>query len=288
MEEKQLIRVGEVSLEKMSLEQRQQAERLYHQLGLEPVIGTVLKEFPRTLSGMDRFLDRIFGPYDVKGRADAIARVTALVTYGSLGEQYNKEVGSLESRITSLERERDQARTNYDHLVERVAELVGGDYHELKTNYGELVRRLAEVEQLKSQLATLDKEKAQLTEKYESQIATLRNEHEKEIGNIRAQMADGGSKIKGLESEKVTLTRNYDQLKTAITTLTEAIPYEEIREKLGEEMHDFLLKDSKVPDKVIGGVGRFIDFKKYLGVAVEKGAKEAGKRAQKILSKALR
>ena len=294
LEQRQLIK-----LEEMSLEQRQQAERLYHQLGLEPVVNKVLKEFPRSLAGMDRVTDKIFGHYDVKGRADAVAKITALATYTALGEQYNKQVGDLGVRITSIEGERDQIKTDYDNLVARVAEVVGGDYEELKGNYNELVGRLTEVEQLRLQIETLNREKAQLTEKYESQIAALTSEHEKEISNVRAQIVEGSSKIEGLESEKTTLTReldqlretltrDYDQLKEAVTKIAGAIPYEEIREKLGEEMYDFLLKDSKVPDKVIGGVGRFIDFKKYLGVAVEKGAKEAGKSAQKILSKALR
>ena len=76
---------------------------------------------------------------------------------------------------------------------------------------------------------------------------------------------------------------NYDQLKTAITTVSEAIPYEEIGKKLGEELFSFLLKDSKVPDMVIEGVGKFIDFKKYLGIAVERGAKEACKQAEEIM-----
>jgi len=38
---------------------------------------------------------------------------------------------------------------------------------------------------------------------------------------------------------------------------------------------------------VIDGVGKFIDFKKYLGIAVERGAKEACNRAEDILGKTL-
>ena len=92
-----------------------------------------------------------------------------------------------------------------------------------------------------------------------------------DIDGLRSQIADLDSKIKGLESGKTTLTSDleqligdYNQLKTAITTLTGAIPYEEIRGKSGEDLHAFLLKDSKVPDMVIDGVGKFIDFRKYL------------------------
>ncbi len=294
LEEKQLIKMEEVSLEKMSLEQEQRVERLYHQLGLDPVVKKVLKGFSNSLSGMDRVTDRMFGPYDVKGRADAVAKVTALVTYAALSEQYNEQVGNLESQITNLEGERDQARTNYDNLVQKVADVVGGDYEELKGDYNELVGRLAEVEHLRSQLATLNKEKTELTERYESQIATLKNEHSEEVGDLRSQISERDSTIKGLESGKIALTseleqlrENYDQLKTAVKAVAGAIPYEEIRKKLVEELYAFLLKDSKVPDMVIDGVGKFIDFKKYLGIAVERGAKEACKRAEEMLGKTL-
>ena len=287
MEERQLIKVEEVALEKMSLEQKQRAEWLYHQLGLEPVVNKLLKEFPGSLAGVDRVADKVFGPYDIKGRADAVAKVTALVTYAALSEQYNKELGNLQSQMTSLEGERERIRTNYDNLVEKVADVVGGDYDELKANYSELVERLAEVEHLRSQLASLNREKAELTERYESEIARQEKEHRQEVANLRSQITDRDSKIKGLESEKVTLTSDYNQLKTAITTVAGAVPYEEIRKKLGGDSYTFLLEDSKVPDMVIDGVGKFIDFKKYLGIAAERGAREACKRAEEILRETL-
>jgi hypothetical protein len=52
---------------------------------------------------------------------------------------------------------------------------------------------------------------------------------------------------------------------------------------LVEESYSFLLEDSKVPDMVIDGVGKFIDFKKYLGVAFERGSKEVCKRIDETL-----
>jgi hypothetical protein len=39
---------------------------------------------------------------------------------------------------------------------------------------------------------------------------------------------------------------------------------------------------------VIQGVGKFIDFRKYLGLAAEKGAQEASKCAQETLSEMLK
>ncbi len=149
-EEKQPIKVEEVSPEKMNLEQERRAEQLYQQLGLEPVVDRVLKEFAGSLSGFERVTDRAFGPYDIKGRAKAIAKVTALVAYVALDEQYGKEMANLNRQIASLEAERNQVRTNYDRLVQKVSDIVRGDYDELKTNYNQLVERLANVEPLRS------------------------------------------------------------------------------------------------------------------------------------------
>ena len=199
-------------------------------------------------------------------------------------------------------------RTDSKAFMERLTAVLGEDIKESRIDHGALAERLADIDGLRSQIKTLDKEKEQLKERHESQIAALKNEHNEEVGNLSSQITDLDSKIKGLESEKValtseleqlrgnydqltatheTLTRDYDQLKAAITRVAGAIPYEEIRKKLGEELYAFLLKDSKVPDMVIDGVGKFIDFKKYLGIAVERGGKEAYKHAEEILGKTL-
>ena len=110
---------------------------------------------------------------------------------------------------------------------------------------------------------------------------------------LKSQIAELGSKIEELESEKAALEsdlaqwrEDYSQLKTAIATLVGAIPDEKMGEKLGEELHSFLLKDSKVPHMVIDGVGKFIDFKKYLGLAADRGSQELCKRIEEILGTA--
>ena len=43
------------------------------------------------------------------------------------------------------------------------------------------------------------------------------------------------------------------------------------RKKLGEDLYNFILRDPRAPDIIIDGVSKFVDFKRYLGVAVEKG-----------------
>jgi len=79
------------------------------------------------------------------------------------------------------------------------------------------------------------------------------------------------------------LKTDYKEFKKVISTLAEGIPSEGMGEKYGEEQYSFLLKDSKVPSAVLKGVGQFIDFRKYLGVAVESGAKEVRTSIEKIL-----
>lgn len=290
IEQRQLMKIEEVSLEKMSLEQKQLADGLYHQLGLDPVVDKVLREYSESLSGMDRATDKVFGPYDIKGRADAVAKVSALVTYAAVKEQHDREVGNLESQMVVVAKERDKERKNYDKLVGKVAEVVGGDYEALKANYNEIVDRLADVEHLKSQVSNLNKEKAELTERYESRIAGYESKLEgleSEKRTLAEEFEQSKEKHSELESTYETLTGDYNQLKTAATTLADAIPYEEIKKKSGDELFAFLLKDSKVPDAVIEGVGKFIDFRKYLGIAAERGAKEAFSRVEEILGETL-
>jgi len=312
-EERQLIKIGEVSLEEIQL-----AEQLYNSAGLDPVVDAGLKDYDECLQRENKLLSKVLGPRgsDIKGYGEAVAKRVAFAIYTLLNKQYGGKVGDLRSYIMTLEEERDRANVKYEELLGRVVGILGDEYKELKTDskafmerlttvLGEdikesridgeaLVKSLADIDGLKSQIKTLGKEKKELKERYESQITALKNEHNKEVENLRSEIAELDSSMKGLESEKTTLTSDltqlkgdYNQLKTAITTLAGAIPHEEIGGKLGEELYAFLLKDSRVPDMVIDGVGKFIDFRKYLGMAAERGAQEASKHAEKTLSKVL-
>lgn len=266
----------------MSLEQKQRAEQLYHQLGLDPIVNQVLREFSRSLSGMDRAIDKIFGPYDIKGRAREAAKLTALITHDSINEEYHQKAAKLEAQIKSLEIQRDKERNNYDNLVQKVTDIVRGDYDRLKANYYELNDRLAELRNLSHEMKTLlpilnIKEKAHPAQSYESQIV------------------DGDSKTKLLDSEKTNLIielerlkSNYEGLMIAITTLAWAIPYDEIREKLGHELYSFFLKDTGLLDKRINSAEKHIDFQKYLRIAAEKGAKEASEYVEETLRKVVK
>jgi len=303
-----------IKIEEMSLEDTQIAEQLYNSAGLDPVVDVGLKDYDKRLQQENKLISKVLGPResDIKGYGEAVAKRVAFAVYALLNKQYGGKVGDLRSYLMTLEEERDRANTKYDELLGRVVGILGDEYKELRTDskafmerlttvlgedlkesridQGALAERLADIDGLRSQIKTLDKEKEKLKEGYESQITALKNEHNEEVGNLRAQIAELDSRIKGLESEKTTLTNDlaqlredHNQLKTAITTLAGAIPDEEVRKKLGEELYGYLLEDSKVPDMVIEGVGKFIDFKKYLRVAVEMGAKEVCKRIEEIL-----
>ena len=187
--------------------------------------------------------------------------------------KHKEEVEGLESQIYALAREKEQLREEHESQVAT-----------------QKAEHSAEVEGLKAQISELNGEKAQLREEHESDVAARKKEHAREVKSLRSQIARLASTVEGLEADKVTLTGEIAQwrevcarFKTASETLDAAIPYEEMRAELGEALYDFILKDSKVPDAVIEGVGKFIDFKKYLGMAVERGAKEAQKRAEEAL-----
>ncbi len=343
-----------IKIEEVSLEETQLSEQLYNSAGLDPVVDAGLKDYDKRLQQENKLINKVLGPRgsDIRGYGESVAKRVAFAVYALLNKQYGGKVGDLRSYIMSLEDERNRANTKYDELMGRVIGILGDEYKELRTDsklfmekltttLGEdlkdskidqeaLAARLADIDGLRLQIRTLDKEKEQLKERHESQITelknehkeearnlksqietlnkekeqlkethksqitTLKNEHSQEVGNLKSQIAKLDSKIKGLESVKTTLTSDlaqlrgdYNQLKTAIVTLSGAIPYEEIGEKLGEELYSFILEDSKVPNMVIDGVGKFIDFRKYLALSAQKGGEAATKQAEKALRSAL-
>ncbi|MFC1987041.1 hypothetical protein ACFLVH_00600 [Chloroflexota bacterium] len=201
-----------------------------------------------------------------------------------------------------------ELRTDSKEFMEKLTKTLGEDLRDSKIDQEALAARLADIDGLRSQIKTHDNERLELKEKYESQIAELKSDHKEEVKKLSSQIdrlskqqeqlkerhatqiAELDSKINGLESDKAVLTgdlellkKYYNELKTALMNLVEVIPGEEMGKKLGEDLYSFLLEDSKVPGAVLKGVGQFIDFKKYLGLAVESGAKEVRTRIEKIV-----
>ena len=185
----QIVKVEQISLSTMDLQQQRMAERLYAQLGLDPVVNKVLKEYKSNLRGMDRATDTVFGPFDIKGRAESAAKVAALMTYSALHQQYTADLGQMQEQISEVESQRDRERSNYDSLVQKVADVVGGDFDEMKSNYDEVVKRLAEVDHLKAQIALLNREKSELTQRYDSQLSLTQREKADLVQRTEAQLA---------------------------------------------------------------------------------------------------
>ena len=298
-----------VTTENMKLEDTQMAEQLYNSAGLGPVVDAGLKDYNSHLQQENKLLNKVLGPRgsDIKGYGEAVAKRVAFAVYGLLNRQYGGKMGDLRSYIMTLEDERNRANVRYDELMGKVVGILGSEYQSLRTdsnafmekltslmgddvkaskiNYGELAERLADIDGLRAQVKTLEQEKRKLTETYEAQIASLKDTHHVEVARMDLQ-------INELSDEKTTLTNdleqsrdNYGDLKTGISALAADTPYENMGKLLGKELHAYVLKDSKVPSIVIDGVGKFLDFEKYLGVAAERGATDVRQKIEQLISK---
>jgi len=309
-EERQLVKIEDMTLEEMQL-----TEQLYNSAGLDPVVDKGLKDYDELLQRESKLINKVFGPRgsDIRGYGEAVAKRVAFAVYALLNKQYGGKVGDLRSYIMSLEDERNRANVRYDELMGRVVGILGEEYRQLRTDsnvfmerltavLGEdlkeskidqaaLAERLADIDGLRSQIINLNNENKQQKESYESQITSLRNEHNAEVEKLRAQINDMISRIGVLESEKATLITDltglqdkYIKLKATIAAQAEEIHHEEIGMNLGEVQYNFILKDSKVPDTVIKGVGQFIDFRKYLSSAARQGSEKAIEQAKEKLN----
>ena len=276
-------KVGDLRSYIMTLqEERDRANVRYDDL-MGRVVGILGDEYKDLRTDSKEFMERlteVLGTdlkelrVDKKGLAERLA-----------------DIDGLRLKVQTLDNEKAQLKEKYEKEIT-----------DLKNGHKE------EIDNLRSQISVLGKENEKLEDRHESQIKELKDEHKEKVRDLRLQIstlskekekleqtyeskiAKLGSEIEGLKSEKINLTSNLDQLRsdhnqliTAIKTLAEAIPDQEMGKRIGQEVYSFLLKDSKVPDRVIGGVGKFIDFKKYLGVAVESGGREVSKRIEEIL-----
>ena len=261
-------KVGDLRSYIMSLEEdRDRANTRYDDL-MGRVIGILGDEYKELRTDSKEFIEKL-----TKTLGDDLKE--AKIDQGALAERL-ADIDGLRAKINTINEENKQQKEKYEA---QIAELRS--------------ERKEEARDFKSQIDTLNREKEQLKEAYESQITTLKNEHKAEIDNLNSQLAKLDSRVKGLESEKESLTgeleqltKDYNELKAAVKALAEEIPGEEIGMKLSDDLYDFLLKDSKVPDMVIDGVGKFINFKKYLGESVERGVKEVSTRIENILGTA--
>ncbi len=290
-EEKQLAK-----FEEQSLDETQLAEQLYNSAGLNPVVEAGIKDYDKRLQQEDKMITKVFGPRgsDIKGYGEAVAKRTALAVYGLLNKQYGGQMGDLRSYIMALEDERDRANTRYDDLMGRVVGTLGEEYKDLRSDSNEFIEKLTTVLGEDARQAKIDQ--AALAERLadidglRTEVKTLTDEKKRLEEEHRSQVAEMNSRLETLESERTALEAELARLKEAhngltkaATTLTTTIPHDEIGETLGEELHTYVLKDSKIPHAVLDGVGKFIDFRKYLRVAATRGAEEATRQSEQTL-----
>jgi len=287
-EEHQIIRV-----EDMSLDELQMAEQLYTSAGLDPVVDAGLKDYDERIRGENKLISKVLGPRDsdIRGYGEAVAKRVAYAVYALLNRQYGGKVGDLRSYIMTLEDERNRANTRYDELMGRVVGILGEEFKELRTDSKEFMEKLTDIlgedlnaskidrKALAESLADIDGLRAKI-KGLEAELKRQKEEHEAQITGLE-------TRISGLEAEKTALTeelarlqKERDALRAAAAELVASVPHEEIGNKLGEELYSFILKDSRVPDAVIKGVGQFIDFKKYLRMAAAQAAEEATRQAK--------
>lgn len=306
-----------IKTEEMGLEETQLAEQLYSSAGLGPVVDAGIEDYDQYLQQENKIINKVFGVRgsDIRGYGKAVAKRVAFATYNLMNRQYGGKVGDLKTYIRNLEDDRERANARYDELMGRVVGILGDEYKELrgdsrelmeklteilgndikesKVDKKELADKLADIEGLRSNIKALKSEKEKAKEGYESKIASLQSEHRGEITILNTKIAGLNTKLEELDEEKKNLTDNlnriredYNNLKTELRELMSSLPNEEMQKSLGDELYSYILKDANVPDTVIKGVGKFIDFRKYLGFAVERGSKEVNNRIEEILKSA--
>ena len=227
-----------------------------------------------------------------------------------------------------LGEEYKELRSDSKEFMEKLTNVLGEDLKESKIDQQALAEKLADIDGLRNQIISLTKEneeqkktsESRLEEqrksyeqqlekqkinyetqlekqenKYETKAEKQSEKHEKEVTELKTQITGFQSDIKELEAKNQALTTelaglkdDYTRLQAAVDKLREAVSLEELGEKLGTELREFILQDSKVPDMVIDGVGKFIDFKKYLGMAAIRGAETALGNIEKILRESMK
>ena len=227
-------------------------------------------------------------------------------------ERANARYDELMGRVVGiLGDEYKDLRSDSREFMEKLTQVLGNDLEESRIDKKELAEKLADIEGLRSKINDLKKEKEKAKDEYESELASLKSEHKEEvtglnlkmaslqsehkeeIAGLRSEIAGLNTKLEGLAEEKKNMTDNlkrvegdYSNLKVQLNELMNSLPNEEMQKSLADELYSYILKDANVPDTVIKGVGKFIDFRKYLGLAIERGSKEVKNRIGEIVENA--
>jgi methyl-accepting chemotaxis protein len=284
-------------IEAMNLEETQLAEQLYSNAGLGPVVDAGLKDYDKNIQREDKLITKVLGPRgsDIKGYGEAVAKRVSLAVYFLLNRQYGGKMGDLKSHIMALQDERDRANTRYDELMGRVVGILGEEYKQLRTDSNQFMQKLTEVlgEDLKESkidqkalaesLADIDGLRLQIKKSNEEQ-QKLKDNHQAKVNDLNAIIKELNAENESVKRELAKSKKEYQALKKAIEKIASPAGDEKATESVSKELYDFLLTDSKVPKMVIDGVNKFIDLRKYLGAASEKGAESIRQELGKTLN----
>ena len=278
----------------MNLEdERNRANTRYDEL-MGRVIGMLGEEYKQLRTDSKEFMERLnttlgedlkTTKFDQKALAERLADIDGLRKQIDtlendkklLAEKYTGELSSLKERSATEGKELGEK-----HAAE-IKELTAKN----ETLVKELVEKhAAEVKEMKERY---ESQAATARAEYRDEIKELKNEtkeaakaHNDEVKSLESRIASLEENVKKLTGEKQSLTselealhKQHDLLAAAVEKLTETVPHQEIGDTIGEETFSFILHDSKVPDAVIEGVGKFIDFRKYLKMAASQAAEKA-------------
>lgn len=307
-----------INVSEMSLNEKQFLEQLYSGAGLEPVVEAGIRDYDERLQKENKLLNKVLGTRgsDIKGYGGAVARRVAFAVFQMLNREYGGKVGDLRANIMALQEERDRAKDKYDELMGRVVGMLGAEYRDLRADSREFMQKLtgtlgedlkearidkqalaetlADIDGLRDTIKTLENEKIELDRQHAAEIERLNSAHAAEVEKHQTVVVALEQKCETMQQNNVALARQLEELQQAHKTLRdvaakvkETVPAEEIGQKLSDDMHEFMLKDSKVPQLVMEGVGKFIDMKKYLKLAASKGVEQALVRVEKSLSQAM-
>jgi len=178
--------------------------------------------------------------------------------------------------------------------MEKLNVTLGEDLAESRIDQKALAETLADIDGLRANIKQLEKEKGVLVKEHAEIVASLKADHKEIENRLQDDIKQNKVEIKNLEENRDTLEKelsaqrgHFEKLKESASQIPFAIKNEEIGEAQADGLYKYLVKDSKVPNLVLEGVGKFIDFKKYLKAAVSKGAEEAALQAEAILKKGI-
>lgn len=261
---------------------------------------------------MGNLRDYIMNLEDERNRANTRYDELMGRVIGILGEEYRQlrtdSREFMEKLNSTLGEDIKASKIDQKSLAESLANIDGlrKQIADLEKTRQELVdKHTSEVNGLKEKHAADIKE---AKEKHESQSATARAEYREEIRELKNEAKETqkshiqeiktlNERISALEEEVGKLTGERDgltadlaklrqehaALNESVQNLPASVPYQEIGDRVGDEAFTFILKDSKVPDAVIEGVGKFIDFRKYLKMAAGQAAEQAAETAREQL-----